>query len=161
MKDYNIYINNAFLERKCRPLSPEYLSVLFGTILTMCTLSDISIIAMNPYDFSDIRKWGMEYFSIENRRELLRSGVMGRIWGSEIISRKEIPKGKVYFQVNKLEYASDRSISEKLKNILDKDSEDFIFILDRRRDVLSLYTELRYVRNILKDLKERTDGSLS
>jgi hypothetical protein len=53
-------------------------------------------IYMNPLDYSDIRKWGRDQLDIESQRELLQTGIMGRIWNAQITTTTVIPVGKVF-----------------------------------------------------------------
>jgi len=46
--------------------------------------------------FGDIRKWGRDQLDIETQRELLQTGIMGRIWNAQITTSRVIPRGKVF-----------------------------------------------------------------
>lgn len=53
-------------------------------------------IYMNPRDYADIRKFGRDILDPETQRELLRTGLMGTMWGCQIITSRLVPVGTVY-----------------------------------------------------------------
>ena len=160
MKDYSSYLFSLPGNKISDSLTPENLADFFSKIESLSdgdsSESFISLVCMNPRDFADIRKWGMDYIDIETRRDFIRSGIMGSIWGAVVISHRDIPQGKIYFQSHS-PLDVERTVSEKIKNVLNKRSADFISIFDKVTGYFSLYTEIQYVRYTLK---EKVDGSM-
>ncbi len=53
-------------------------------------------IFMNARDYADIRKFGRDILDPETQRELLRTGLMGTMYGCQIITSRLVPVGTVY-----------------------------------------------------------------
>ena len=53
-------------------------------------------IYMNPRDYADIRKFGRDILDPETQRELLRTGLMGTMYGCQIVTSRLVPVGTVY-----------------------------------------------------------------
>jgi len=53
-------------------------------------------IYMNQRDFTDIRKFGRDVFDPESQRELVRTGLVGTIYGCQIVTSRLVPVGTVY-----------------------------------------------------------------
>ena len=53
-------------------------------------------IYMNARDYADIRKFGRDILDPETQRELLKTGLMGTMWGCQIITSRLVPVGTVY-----------------------------------------------------------------
>lgn len=58
---------------------------------------------MNPTDYAVFRKAGRDYIDFETQRELLRTGLMGNVYGAQIFQSMECPVGKL-FLVTEPEY---------------------------------------------------------
>jgi HK97 family phage major capsid protein len=56
----------------------------------------VARIFMNAKDYSDVRKWGRDQLDPVTQKSLLATGLMGMIWGSEIIVSRVVPIGTVY-----------------------------------------------------------------
>jgi len=56
----------------------------------------VARIFVNAKDYSDIRKWGRDQFDPTTQKSVLNTGLMGNIWGAEIIVSKIVPIGTVY-----------------------------------------------------------------
>ena len=56
----------------------------------------VARVFMNARDFSDIRKFGREILDPESQQQLLRTGLMGTLWGAQIITSRLVPRGTVY-----------------------------------------------------------------
>ncbi len=76
------------------PLSNDVLADAFALI----DENDIrpARVFMNARDYADIRKGGREQYSNEIQHDLLRTGLMGSIWGASIIVSRLVPPGTVY-----------------------------------------------------------------
>lgn len=51
---------------------------------------------MNPAEFKVIRKAGRDYLDFETQRELIRTGLMGILWGAQVLLSMEVPRGSVF-----------------------------------------------------------------
>lgn len=51
---------------------------------------------MNAVDYADIRKFGRDILDVETQQSLLRTGLMGTLWGAQIIVSRLVPAGVVY-----------------------------------------------------------------
>ena len=51
---------------------------------------------MNAVDYADIRKFGRDILDTETQQSLLRTGLMGTLWGAQIITSRLVPAGTVY-----------------------------------------------------------------
>lgn len=56
----------------------------------------VARVFMNARDYADLRKFGRDILDTESQRELLKTGLMGTIWGSQIIVSRLVPRGVVY-----------------------------------------------------------------
>jgi len=77
----------------CSIITPDTLADLLPLVErrnTICVR-----IWMNVYDFAGIRKFGRDAFDIETRAEMIRQGIMGTIWASQIRVGTNIPQGYV------------------------------------------------------------------
>ena len=55
----------------------------------------VSKLVLNSQRFADIRAWGKDYFDFVTQREVLLTGVFGRIWTAEILISNLIPDNRV------------------------------------------------------------------
>lgn len=55
----------------------------------------VTHILLNPRDYSNLRMWDRDVIDIELETWKLRAGIMGKIWGAEIVVSKEIPVGEM------------------------------------------------------------------
>lgn len=76
------------------PISGAILADAFGSI----ERHDLRVnrVFMNAQDYQDIRKFGRDILDIESQAVLLKSGIMGSIWGAQIITSRLVPAGTVY-----------------------------------------------------------------
>lgn len=51
---------------------------------------------MNARDYTDLRKFGRDILDPETQRDLLKTGLMGTIYGAQIIVSRLVPVGTVY-----------------------------------------------------------------
>lgn len=56
----------------------------------------VARVFMNARDYADLRKFGRDILDIETQRDLLKTGLMGTIWGAQIIVSRLVPVGTVY-----------------------------------------------------------------
>jgi len=56
----------------------------------------VARVFMNARDYADIRKFGRDIFDPETQRDILRSGMMGLLWGANLITSRLVPSGTVY-----------------------------------------------------------------
>lgn len=56
----------------------------------------VARVFMNARDYADLRKLGRDVLDIESQRDLLKTGLMGTLWGSQIITSRLVPVGTVY-----------------------------------------------------------------
>jgi hypothetical protein len=54
-----------------------------------------SKIVMNSNRFADIRGWGKDYLDFVTQREVLLTGVFGRLWTNDILISNLVPDSKV------------------------------------------------------------------
>lgn len=56
----------------------------------------VARVYMNAVDYADLRKFGRDILDTETQQHLLRTGLMGTLWGSQIITSRLVPAGTVY-----------------------------------------------------------------
>jgi hypothetical protein len=56
----------------------------------------VARVFMNARDYADLRKFGRDILDIESQRDLLKTGLMGTLWGAQIITSRIVPVGTVY-----------------------------------------------------------------
>ena len=76
------------------PLTPSNLTDAFARVEQHDLR--VSKVFMNALDFSDIRKWGRDVLDIESQASLLKTGLMGTVWGAQIIVTRQVAPGYVY-----------------------------------------------------------------
>lgn len=76
------------------PLIPSNLIDAFARVET----HDLRVarIFCNALDFADLRKWGRDVFDPETQQSLLKTGLMGTIYGAQIIVTRKVPQGSIY-----------------------------------------------------------------
>jgi hypothetical protein len=50
----------------------------------------------NPRDYADLRKWTQENIDRETQRKLIKTGVMGYLWGATLLVSRKVNYGIVY-----------------------------------------------------------------
>jgi HK97 family phage major capsid protein len=60
--------------------------------------SDIRVatIFMNAKEFADLRKWDRDTLDTQTQAELLKTGIMGTLWGAQVVVSRIVPEGTVY-----------------------------------------------------------------
>jgi hypothetical protein len=56
----------------------------------------VARVFMNARDYADLRKFGRDILDIETQRDLLKTGLMGTLWGAQVIVSRLVPVGTVY-----------------------------------------------------------------
>ena len=56
----------------------------------------VARVFMNARDYADLRKFGRDILDIESQAALLKTGLMGTLWGAQIIVSRLVPVGTVY-----------------------------------------------------------------
>jgi len=56
----------------------------------------VAYVFLNAKDFSDLRKWDRDTLDVETQASLLRTGLMGTLWGAKIVTSRIVPEGTVY-----------------------------------------------------------------
>jgi hypothetical protein len=76
------------------PLTPSDLADAFAQI----EQQDLRVarVFANARDYSDIRKWGRDIYDPEAQAILLKTGLMGTIWGAQVIVSRKVPVGYIY-----------------------------------------------------------------
>lgn len=89
----NIGATNADIPATA-PLTPADLADAFASI----ERHDLRVarVFANALDYSDIRKWGRDVLDIETQATLLKTGLMGTVWGAQIIVSRRVPTGYIY-----------------------------------------------------------------
>ena len=89
----NIGATNADIPATA-PLTPADLADAFASV----ERHDLRVarIFANALDYSDIRKWGRDVLDIETQASLLKTGLMGTVWGAQIIVSRKVPAGYMY-----------------------------------------------------------------
>lgn len=54
------------------------------------------VVYMNPRDFADVRKFGREMFDYETRMAVIRTGMMGSVYGAAVMVSTDVPAGWVH-----------------------------------------------------------------
>jgi hypothetical protein len=59
---------------------------------------DISVayVFFNPRDYTDLLKWTQQNIDRETQRKLLKTGVMGYLWGATLLQSRKVTYGTIY-----------------------------------------------------------------
>jgi len=89
----NIGASNADIPATA-PLTPSDLADAFAAV----EYWDLRVarVFANAKDYSDIRKWGRDVLDTESQATLLNTGLMGTVWGAQIIVSRKVPVGYIY-----------------------------------------------------------------
>jgi hypothetical protein len=76
------------------PISVENLADAFASI----SRHDLSVAYafFNPRDYADLLKWTQQNIDRETQRKLLKTGVMGYLWGATLLQSRKVGYGTVY-----------------------------------------------------------------
>lgn len=56
----------------------------------------VALVFMNPRDYTDLRKWKDSTVDRETERKMLKTGIMGYVWGATILQSRKIAKSTMY-----------------------------------------------------------------
>lgn len=56
----------------------------------------VAFLFFNPRDYTDLLKWTQQNIDRETQRKLLKTGVMGYLWGATLLQSRKIGYGSVY-----------------------------------------------------------------
>lgn len=56
----------------------------------------VARVFMNARDYADLRKFGRDILDIESQAALLKTGLMGTLWGAQVIVSRLVPNGVTY-----------------------------------------------------------------
>lgn len=56
----------------------------------------VAHIFMNAKDFSDLRKWDRDTLDPDTQGDLLKTGILGGLWGAKIICSRMVEEGTIY-----------------------------------------------------------------
>jgi len=75
-------------------LTPNAFADAYGAI----ERTDVRVanVFMNARDFTDLRKWDRDTLDPNTQEVLLKTGLMGTVWGAKIIVSRIVPEGTVY-----------------------------------------------------------------
>lgn len=90
---YTDYVLNKDLNITA-PIIPDSLADAFGQIQR----HDLSVafLFFNPRDYVDLLKWKDDNIDRETQRKLLKTGVMGYLWGATLLQSRKVPYGTIY-----------------------------------------------------------------
>ena len=76
------------------PLNPS----VFADAYSLIEQHDLRVarVFMHATDYADLRKFTNSIMDIEGQRELRLTGLMGTLWGAQIITSRLVPAGTVY-----------------------------------------------------------------
>lgn len=88
------------------PTAPNKTITITGN-LTSAALADgfaaierhdlrVAHIFMNAKDFSDLRKWDRDTLDPDTQGDLLKTGILGGLWGAKIICSRMVEEGTIY-----------------------------------------------------------------
>lgn len=74
----------------------------FADAFGMVQRHDLSVayIFMNPRDYVDLLKWKDENIDRETQRHLLKTGIMGYLWGATILQSRKVGYGDVWIMAD-------------------------------------------------------------
>jgi len=56
----------------------------------------VAFIFFNPRDYTDLLKWTQQNIDRETQRKMLKSGVMGYLWGATLLQSRKVGYGTIY-----------------------------------------------------------------
>jgi hypothetical protein len=69
-----------------------------GTIFAVLEQEDLPVdrLFMNGFDYAGVRGFGRDYFDPETQQVLIKTGVMGDLWGAKVIKARTVAKGNLF-----------------------------------------------------------------
>jgi hypothetical protein len=76
------------------PVSVDMMADAYGQV----ERHDISValVFMNPRNYTDLRKWTDSTVDRETERKLLKTGIMGYVWGATILQSRKVTRNQFY-----------------------------------------------------------------
>jgi len=56
----------------------------------------VAFVFFNPRDYTDLLKWTQQNIDRETQRKLLKTGVMGYLWGATLLQSRKVGYGSIY-----------------------------------------------------------------
>jgi len=56
----------------------------------------VALVFMNPRNYTDLRKWTDQTVDRETERKLLKTGIMGYVWGATILQSRKVTRNNFY-----------------------------------------------------------------
>ena len=56
----------------------------------------VALVFMNPRNYTDLRKWTDSTVDRETERKLLKTGIMGYVWGATILQSRKVTRNQFY-----------------------------------------------------------------
>jgi hypothetical protein len=101
---YTDYVYNKSLAYSVSSSAGPYgISVSpFADAFGMVQRHDLSVayIFMNPRDYVDILKWTDSNIDRETQRHLLKTGIMGYLWGATILQSRKVAYGDIWIMAD-------------------------------------------------------------
>ncbi len=87
-------IYNEDLTPVAGPISVAVMADAYGQV----ERNDISValVLMNPRNYTDLRKWTDSTVDRETERKLLKTGIMGYVWGASILQSRKVKRNQFY-----------------------------------------------------------------
>jgi hypothetical protein len=90
------------LPAQLNPDIPVVAPISGAVIADACALIEahdlrVARIYMNARDYADLRKFGRDILDMETQATLLKTGLMGVIYGAQVVVSRLVPAGIVYF----------------------------------------------------------------
>lgn len=57
---------------------------------------NVAFVFFNPRDYTDLLKWTQQNIDRETQRKLLKTGVMGYLWGATLLQSRKVGYGSIY-----------------------------------------------------------------
>ena len=93
-KGNNDPIYNEDMSPAAGPISVATMADAYGQV----ERNDISValVFMNPRNYTDLRKWTDSTVDRETERKLLKTGIMGYVWGATILQSRKVTRNQFY-----------------------------------------------------------------
>lgn len=93
-KGSNDPIYNEDMAPAAGPVSVAIMADAYGQV----ERNDISValVFMNPRNYTDLRKWTDSTVDRETERKLLKTGIMGYIWGATVLQSRKVTRNQFY-----------------------------------------------------------------
>lgn len=75
-------------------ITPDAMADLFGQVQRHD--NSVAYVFVNPRDYTDFLKWHDSTLDRETQRHLLKTGIMGYLWGATVLQSRKVTYGSVY-----------------------------------------------------------------